>query len=189
MTGHAAKAVQQATGMEGGWLTAVRKSTPLQFGVSRGRSEVLFSGYGRGYLSEIMSEFGTKPGPRCREQPGSLVDFHTGSRPSRRTPTVLKVLRGIWAWSGCGRMLLPPNRGLVLRLRKWIGSRKMDPLLWRSRKDWWNWWPKLLNGASRLGRRSRRTRGPIPCDLLERVVPHPAKNGMERRFFVCHFKY
>ena len=125
MTGHAAKAVTQATAMEGGWLATARKSTPLQFGVSRGRSEVLFSGYGRGYLSEIMSEFGTKPGPRCREQPGSLVDFHTGSRPSRRTPTVLKVLRGIWAWSGCGRMLLPPNRGRARLLRKWIGSLKM----------------------------------------------------------------
>ena len=67
MTGHAAKAVQQATGMEGGWLTPVRKSTPLQFGVSRGRSEVLLAPRGRVYLSEIVSEFGPKPGPRCRE--------------------------------------------------------------------------------------------------------------------------
>jgi len=67
MTGHAAKAVQQASGMEGGWLATVRKSTPLQFGVSRGRSEVLLSGCGRVYLSEIVSEFGPKTWPRCRD--------------------------------------------------------------------------------------------------------------------------
>ena len=124
MTGHAAKAVSRATSMDDAWLRAVRKSDfkRLQFLVCRGLREVLLSGYGRVYLSEIVSEFGPKPGPRCRD---SLVDFHTGSRPSRRTPTVLKVLRGIWAWSGCGRMLLPPNRGRARLLRKWIGSLKM----------------------------------------------------------------
>ena len=64
---HTYKAVQQASGMEGGWLATVRKSTPLQFGVSRGRSEVLLSGCGRVYLSEIVSEFGPKTWPRCRD--------------------------------------------------------------------------------------------------------------------------
>ena len=122
MTGHAAKAVQQASAMEGGWLTTVRKSTPLQFGVSRGRSGVLLSGYGRVYSRRSCPSLSRKHG---RGAENSLVDLHTGSRPSRRMPTVLKVLRGIWAWSGCGRMLLPPNRGRARLLRKWIGSLKM----------------------------------------------------------------
>ena len=67
MTGHAAKAVQQASAMEGGWLATVRKSTPLQFGVSRGRSEVLLAPRGRVYLSEVVSEFEPKTWPRCRD--------------------------------------------------------------------------------------------------------------------------
>ena len=75
MTGHAAKAVQQATNMEGGWLATVRKSTPLQFGVSRGRSEVLLSGCGRVYLSEIVSKFELKTWPRCRDSENNLTHW------------------------------------------------------------------------------------------------------------------
>ena len=50
-------------------------SSALQFGVSRGRSEVLLSGYGRGHLSEVVSEFETRD---------SLVDVHTGREGLRR---------------------------------------------------------------------------------------------------------
>ena len=46
-----------------------QSSSALQFGVSRGRSEVLLSGYGRAYRSEIVSKF----------------DFHTGADRSRAT--------------------------------------------------------------------------------------------------------
>ena len=86
MTGHAAKAVSRATSMDDAWLRAVRKSDfkRLQFLVCRGVREVLLSGYGRVYLSEIVSEFELKTWPRCRD---SLIDFHTGSRRSRRTRT------------------------------------------------------------------------------------------------------
>ena len=86
MTGHAAKAVSRATSMDDAWLRAVRKSDfkRLQFLVCRGVREVLLSGYGRVYLSEIVSEFELKTWPRCRD---SLIDFHAGSRPSRRTRT------------------------------------------------------------------------------------------------------
>ena len=86
MTGHAAKAVSRATSMDDAWLRAVRKSDfkRLQFLVCRGLREVLLSGYGRVYLSEIVSEFELKTWPRCRD---SLIDFHTGSRRSRRTRT------------------------------------------------------------------------------------------------------
>ena len=85
MTGHAAKAVSRATSMDDAWLRAVRKSDfkRLQL-VYRGLREVLLSGYGRVYLSEIVSEFELKTWPRCRD---SLIDFHTGSRRSRRTRT------------------------------------------------------------------------------------------------------
>ena len=73
MTGHAAKAVSRATSMDDAWLRAVRKSDfkRLQFLVCRGLREVLLSGYGRVYLSEIVSEFELKTWPRCRD---SLVD-------------------------------------------------------------------------------------------------------------------
>ena len=36
----------------------------LQFEVCHGRSEVLLSGYGLNYQSEVVAEFGPKPGPR-----------------------------------------------------------------------------------------------------------------------------
>ena len=39
----------------------------LQFGVSRGRSEVLLALRGRGYLSEIVSKFEPKTWPPCRD--------------------------------------------------------------------------------------------------------------------------
>ena len=57
------------------WMTPVRKSSPsaLQFGVSRGRREVLLSGYGRVYLSEIVSEFGPKTWPRCRDSETQII--------------------------------------------------------------------------------------------------------------------
>ena len=73
MTGHAAKAVTQASAMEGGWLATARKSTPLQFGVSRGRSEVLLAPRGRVYLSEIVSKFELKTWPRCRDSETRII--------------------------------------------------------------------------------------------------------------------
>ena len=39
----------------------------LQFGVCRGRREVFLSQYGRVCRSEVVSKFGPKPGPRCRD--------------------------------------------------------------------------------------------------------------------------
>ena len=39
----------------------------LQFGVSRGLREVRLALRGRGYLLEIVSEFGPKTWPRCRD--------------------------------------------------------------------------------------------------------------------------
>ena len=39
----------------------------LQFVVCWGLREVLLSGYGRGYLSEVVSEFGPLRGPRRRD--------------------------------------------------------------------------------------------------------------------------
>ena len=41
---------------------------PLQFGLSRGLSEVLLSILGRGYRSEVVSEFEPKTWPRCRDR-------------------------------------------------------------------------------------------------------------------------
>ena len=41
-------------------LRGHQSSSALQFVVSRGRSEVLLSGYGRVYRSEVVSEFGPK---------------------------------------------------------------------------------------------------------------------------------
>ena len=35
--------------------------------VCRGVREVFFSQYGRVHRSEVVSEFGPKPGPRCRD--------------------------------------------------------------------------------------------------------------------------
>jgi len=126
MTGHAAKAVSRATSMDDAWLRAVRKSDfkRLQFLVCRGLREVLLSGYGRVYLSEIVSEFELKTWPRCRD---SLVDFHTGSRRSRRTRTPSRASPGTWAWSACGPTRRRRSRGLVLLLLKWIGSRRTGP--------------------------------------------------------------
>ena len=126
MTGHAAKAVSRATSMDDAWLRAVRKSDfkRLQFLVCRGVREVLLSGYGRVYLSEIVSEFELKTWPRCRD---SLVDFHTGSRRSRRTRTPSRASPGTWAWSACGPTRRRRSRGLVLLLLKWIGSRRTGP--------------------------------------------------------------
>ena len=44
-----------------GFMTCVEiTSSAVQFVVSRGRSEVLLSGYGRVYRSEVVSEFGPK---------------------------------------------------------------------------------------------------------------------------------
>ncbi len=41
---------------------------PLQFGVSRGRNEMFLSIRGRGYRSEVVSEFEPKTWPRCRDR-------------------------------------------------------------------------------------------------------------------------
>ena len=55
----------------------VRASVKLQFvlqsGVSRGRSEVFLSLLGRVHPSEIVSEFGPKPGPRCRDRGTRII--------------------------------------------------------------------------------------------------------------------
>ena len=45
----------------------IKVQVVLQFGVCRGLREVFLSQYGRGYPSEIVSEFEPKPGPRCRD--------------------------------------------------------------------------------------------------------------------------
>ena len=45
----------------------------LQLGVSRGLSEVLLAPVGRVYLSEIVSKFEPKPGPRCRDSETQMV--------------------------------------------------------------------------------------------------------------------
>ena len=45
----------------------IKVQVVLQFEVCRGRSEVLLSGYGRLYQRDVVSEFGPKPGPRCRD--------------------------------------------------------------------------------------------------------------------------
>ena len=42
-------------------------SSALQFLVCRGLREVLLTPRGRGYPSEVVSGFGPKPGPRCRD--------------------------------------------------------------------------------------------------------------------------
>ena len=47
----------------------------LQFEVCRGRSEVLLSGYGRVYQRDVVSEFGPKPGPRCRDSETRLLSL------------------------------------------------------------------------------------------------------------------
>ena len=88
MTGHAAKAVSRATSMDDAWLRAVRKSDfkRLQFLVCRGVREVLLSGYGRVYLSEIVSKFELETWPRCREQPVSLVDSPQAHRDQDACP-------------------------------------------------------------------------------------------------------
>ena len=46
----------------------IKVQVVLQFGVCRGLREVFLSQYGRGYPSEIVSEFEPKPGPRCRDR-------------------------------------------------------------------------------------------------------------------------
>ena len=48
-------------------LCGNQASSALQFGVSRGLSEVLLAPVGRVYLSEIVSEFEPKTWPRCRD--------------------------------------------------------------------------------------------------------------------------
>ena len=47
----------------------------LQFGVSRGLREVLLAPVGRVYLSEIVSKFEPKPGPRCRDSETQMVAY------------------------------------------------------------------------------------------------------------------
>ena len=85
MTGHAAKAVSRATSMDDAWLRAVRNQTLSAFNfwcvVVCVRCCSLDT---VACLSEIVSEFELKTWPRCRD---SLIDFHTGSRRSRRTRT------------------------------------------------------------------------------------------------------
>ena len=44
-----------------------QSSSALQFGVSRGRSAAWLSGYGLNYQREVVSEFGPRPGPWCRD--------------------------------------------------------------------------------------------------------------------------
>ena len=47
----------------------------LQFGVSRGLREVLLAPVGRVYLSEVVSKFEPKPGPRCRDSETQMVAY------------------------------------------------------------------------------------------------------------------
>ena len=44
-----------------------QRSSALQFWVCCGLSEVLLSGYGRVYQRDVVSEFGPKTWPRCRD--------------------------------------------------------------------------------------------------------------------------
>ena len=44
-----------------------QSSSALQFVVSRGRSAAWLSGYGLNYQREVVSEFGPRPGPWCRD--------------------------------------------------------------------------------------------------------------------------
>ena len=45
----------------------------LQFGASRGRSEVRLALRGRGYLLEIVSKFGPKIWPWCRDRETRMI--------------------------------------------------------------------------------------------------------------------
>ena len=45
----------------------------LQFGASRGRSEVRLALRGRGYLLEIVSKFGPKIWPWCRDREARMI--------------------------------------------------------------------------------------------------------------------
>ena len=59
--------INAGPGVPGAPPCGTQTSSALQFGVSRGLSELLLAPVGRVYLSEIVSEFGPKPGPRCRD--------------------------------------------------------------------------------------------------------------------------
>ena len=60
----------------------IKVQVVLQFGVCRGLREVFLSQYGRGYPSEIVSEFEPKPGPRgatARTRRGARIDVRAGT--------------------------------------------------------------------------------------------------------------
>ena len=66
----------------------IKVQVVLQFEVCRGRSEVLLSGYGRVYLSEIVSGFGPKTWPRCQDRETRII-LHTARRRRREDVVVL----------------------------------------------------------------------------------------------------
>ena len=45
----------------------------LQFGVSRGLREILLAPVGRLYQRDVVSKFGPKPGPRCRDREARMI--------------------------------------------------------------------------------------------------------------------
>ena len=51
----------------------IKGQVVLQFMVCRGRSEVLLALRGRVYLPMIVSKFGPKPGPRCRDRETRMI--------------------------------------------------------------------------------------------------------------------
>ena len=58
----------------------------------------------------------------------------------------IKGVAGQFGHGAVAGACCPPNRGRVLPLRKWIGSLRMGPLLWRSRSASWSWLLRLLMG-------------------------------------------
>ena len=98
----------------------IKAQLVLQSGVSRGLREVLLSGYGRVYPSEIVSKFGPLRGPRCRDnlthglistQVKDAVQIAQGARfwgPRDHAACfegVLKACRGRGAWKEARNVL------------------------------------------------------------------------------------
>ena len=53
----------------------IKVQVVLQFGVCRGLREVFLSQYGRVHRPEVVSEFGPKLGPRCRDSETRPLSF------------------------------------------------------------------------------------------------------------------
>ena len=94
-------------------------SSALQFGVSRGRSEVFLSILGRVYHSEIVSEFELKTWPRCRD---NLTHWLIPHRSTTACSGAIMIGRLLmmrtstrsccrpWSWMNCERRGSGPER-------------------------------------------------------------------------------